>query len=51
MFIGYTEDHASNVYVFFTLNNQAISMLCNILWSHKVFHQHMKTKSALIPRM
>jgi hypothetical protein len=27
MFIGYTEDHASNVYVFFNLNNQAI--LCH----------------------
>jgi hypothetical protein len=26
MFIGYTENHASNVYVLFNLNNQAISM-------------------------
>jgi hypothetical protein len=50
MFIGYTEDHASNVYVFFNLNNQAIFMSCNVVWLHKLFHQHMKTKSALIPR-
>jgi hypothetical protein len=49
MFIGYTEDHASNVYVFFNLNNQAISMLRNVVWLHELFHQHMKTKSALIP--
>jgi hypothetical protein len=49
MFICYTEDHASNVYVFFDLNNQAIFMSCNVVWLHKLFHQHMKTKSALIP--
>jgi hypothetical protein len=49
MFIGYTEDHASNVYVFFNLNNQAIFMSGNVVWLHKLFHQHMKTKSALIP--
>jgi hypothetical protein len=49
MFIGYTEDHASNVYVFFNLNNQAIFKSRNVVWLHKLFHQHMKTKSALIP--
>jgi hypothetical protein len=49
MFIGYTEDHESNVYVFFNLNNQAIFMSRNVVWLHKLFHQHMKTKSALIP--
>jgi hypothetical protein len=49
MFIGYTEDHASNVYVFFNLNNQAIFMSRNVVWLHKWFHQHMKTKSALMP--
>jgi hypothetical protein len=49
MFIGYQEDHASNVHVFFNLNNQAIFMSCNVVWLHKLFHQHMKTKSALIP--
>jgi hypothetical protein len=49
MFIGYTEDHASNVYVFFNLNNQGIFMSRNVVWLHKLFHQHMKTKSALIP--
>jgi Reverse transcriptase (RNA-dependent DNA polymerase) len=49
MFIGYTEDHASNVYVFYNLNNQAIFMSRNVVWLHKLFHQHMKTKSALIP--
>jgi hypothetical protein len=49
MFIGYTEDHASNVYVFFNLNNQAIFMSHNVVWLRKLFHQHMKTKSALIP--
>jgi hypothetical protein len=49
MFIGYTEAHASNVYVFFNLNNQAIFMSPNVVWLHKLFHQHMKTKSALIP--
>jgi hypothetical protein len=49
MFIGYTEDHASNVYVFFNLNNQAIFILRNVVQLHKFFHQHMKTKSALIP--
>jgi hypothetical protein len=47
MFIGYTEDHASNAYVFFNLNNQAIFMSRNVVWLHKLFHQHMKTKSAL----
>jgi hypothetical protein len=31
MFIGYTEDHASNVYVFFNLNNQAIFMSRNVV--------------------
>jgi hypothetical protein len=35
IFIGYTEDHASNVYVFFNLNNQAIFMSCNVVWLHK----------------
>jgi hypothetical protein len=35
--------------VFFNLNNQAILMSCNVVWLHKLFHQHMKTKSALIP--
>jgi hypothetical protein len=45
MFIGYTEDHASNVYVFFNLNNQAIFMSRNVVWLHKLFHQHMKTNS------
>jgi hypothetical protein len=49
MFIGYKEDHASNVYVFFNLNNQAILMSRNFVWLHKLFHPHMKTKSALIP--
>jgi hypothetical protein len=49
LFIGYTEYHASNVYVFFNLNNQAIFMSHNVVWLHKLFHQHMKTKSALIP--
>jgi hypothetical protein len=49
MFIGYIEDHASNVYVFFNLNNQAIFMSRNVVWIHKLFHQHTKTKSALIP--
>jgi hypothetical protein len=49
LFIGYTKDHAFNVYVFFHLNNQAILMSRNIVWLHKLFHQHMKTKSALIP--
>jgi hypothetical protein len=49
MFIRYTEDHASNVYVFFTLNNQDIFMSHNVVRLHKLFHQHMKTKSALIP--
>jgi hypothetical protein len=49
IFIGYTEDHASNVYLFFNLNNQTIFMLRNVAWLHKLFHQHMKTKSALIP--
>jgi hypothetical protein len=49
MFIGYKEDHASKVYVFFNLNNQAICMSRNVVWLHKLFHQHMKTKSALIP--
>ena len=49
MFIVYTEDHASNVYVFFNLNNQAIFMSRNVVWLHKLFHQHMKTKSALVP--
>jgi hypothetical protein len=24
-------------------------MSCNVVWLHKLFHQHMKTKSALIP--
>jgi hypothetical protein len=50
MFISYTEDHASNVYVLFNMNNQAIFMSRNNLWLHKLFHHHMKTKSALIPR-
>jgi hypothetical protein len=49
MFIGYTEDHASNVYLFFNLNNQAIFMSHNVVWLRKLLHQHMKTKSALIP--
>jgi hypothetical protein len=49
MFIGYTEDHVSNVYVFFNLNNQAIFMSRNVVWLYKLFHQHMQTKSALIP--
>jgi hypothetical protein len=49
MFIGYTDDHASNVYVFFNLNKQAIFMSHNVVWLHKLFHQHMKTKSVLIP--
>jgi hypothetical protein len=35
--------------VFFNLNNQAILMSRNVVWLHKLFHQHMKTKSALIP--
>jgi hypothetical protein len=48
MFIGYTEDHAYNVYVLFNLKNQAIFMSLNVLWLHKLFHQHMKTESALI---
>jgi hypothetical protein len=41
--------YASNVYVFFNLYNQAIFMSHNVVWLHKLFHQHMKTKSALIP--
>jgi hypothetical protein len=49
MFISCTDDHASNVYVFFNLNNQAIFMSRNVIWLHQLFHQHMKTKSALIP--
>jgi hypothetical protein len=49
MFIGYTEDHASIAYLFFNLNSQAIFMSGNVVWLHKLFHQHMKTKSALIP--
>jgi hypothetical protein len=49
MFIGYTEDHASNVYEFVNLNNQANFMSRNVVWLHKLFHQHMKTKSSLIP--
>jgi hypothetical protein len=49
MFIGYTEDHASNVDVFFNLHNQAIFMSRNVVWLHKLFYQHMKTKSASIP--
>jgi hypothetical protein len=49
MFIGYTEDHESIVYLFFNLNNQAIFMSRNAIWLRKLFHQHMKTKSALIP--
>jgi hypothetical protein len=49
MFIDYAEDHESNVHVFFNLNNQAIFMLRNVVWLHKLFHQHIKTKSALIP--
>jgi hypothetical protein len=49
MFIGYTDDHASNVYVLFNLNKQAIFMSHNVVWLHKLFHQHMKTKSVLIP--
>jgi hypothetical protein len=49
MFIGYTYDHVSNVYVFFHLNKQAIFMSHNFVWLHKLFHQHMNTKSALIP--
>jgi hypothetical protein len=49
MFIGYTEDHASNVYMFFNLNNQAIFMSHNVVWLHKLFHQRTNTKSALIP--
>jgi hypothetical protein len=49
MFIGYTEDHASNVYVLFNLNDQAIFMSRNVLWLHKLYHPHMKTKSSLIP--
>jgi hypothetical protein len=49
MFICYTEDHASNVYVFFNLNNQAIFMSRNVVWLHKLVHQHIKKKSALIP--
>jgi hypothetical protein len=32
MFIGYKEDHASNVYVFFNLNSQAIFMSHNVVW-------------------
>jgi hypothetical protein len=48
MFIGYTDNHASNVYVFFNLNNPAIFMSHNVVWLHKLFHQHIKTKSALI---
>jgi hypothetical protein len=51
MFIGYTEDHASNVYVFFNMNNQAIFMSRNVVWLHKLFHQRMKTKSSSIPRI
>jgi hypothetical protein len=31
MFIGHTEDHSSNVYVFFNLNNQAIFMSQNVV--------------------
>jgi hypothetical protein len=31
MFIGYTEDHASNIYVFFNLNNQAIFTSRNVV--------------------
>jgi hypothetical protein len=49
MFIGYTDDLASNVHLFFNLNNQAILMSCNVVWLHKLFHQNMKAKSALIP--
>jgi Reverse transcriptase (RNA-dependent DNA polymerase) len=49
MFIGYAEDHASNFYIFFNLNNHAIFMSRNDVWLQKLFHQHMKTKSALIP--
>jgi hypothetical protein len=35
--------------VFFNLNNQAIFMSHNVVWLHKLFHQDMKSKSALIP--
>jgi hypothetical protein len=49
MFLGYTQDHASNVYVFSNLKNQASFMSQNVVWLHKLFHQHMTTKSALIP--
>jgi hypothetical protein len=49
MVIGYTDDHASNVYLFFNLSNQAIFTSHNVVWLHKLFHQHMKTKSEIIP--
>jgi hypothetical protein len=39
----------SNVYLFFKLNNQAIFISRNVVRLHKIFNQHMKTKSALIP--
>jgi hypothetical protein len=35
MFIGYTEYLASNIYVLYNLNNQAIFMSCNVVWLHK----------------
>jgi hypothetical protein len=38
MFIGYVEDHASNVYVFFNLNNQAIFMSRNVVWLHLMLY-------------
>jgi hypothetical protein len=49
MFIGCTEDHAYNIYVFFYLNNEAIFMSHNVVRLQKLFHQHMRNKSALIP--
>jgi hypothetical protein len=49
MLIGYTDDHSSHVCYVFNLNNQAIFMSLNVVWLHKLFRQHMKTKSALIP--
>jgi hypothetical protein len=37
------------IFMYCLIRNHAIFMLRNIVWLHKLFHQHMKTKSALIP--
>ena len=44
MFIGYSDDHAANVYKFFNLNKQSVIMSRNVIWLKQNYGDYRKIK-------